>query len=108
MPALLDTFPYPWPDPDAQELHATLCQIYPTSKGALFVVARVGLDPAMLNGDQPVYFLWKDILEASATAGKTRAIVQLVSDQNANNPRRPFLVALLQSQPAVTDREPRG
>jgi V8-like Glu-specific endopeptidase len=108
MAPLLDEFPYPWPDPDAQELHATLCQIYPTSKGALFVAARAGLDAAMLFGDQPAYLLWKDVLEASSTAGRTRALVQVVHDQNPNNPRRPFLAALLQSQPVVIDREPRG
>jgi hypothetical protein len=105
MPNPIDTFPYPWHEPDAQELHATLCQIYPTPKGALFVAERAGLDPATLFPDQAVFFLWRDILTASATAAKTRALVQLVFDLNASNPRRPFLSALLESRPRVVDRE---
>jgi len=108
MPALLDTFPYPWPLRDAQDLHTTLTQVYPTGKGALFVAARAGLDPAMLFGDQAPYLVWMDVLNAAATAGLTRALVQFVHDQNPGNPRRSFLEALLEEQPTVTDREPRG
>jgi len=105
MPNPLDAFPFPWSDRDAQELHSTLCQIYPTPKGALFVAAKACLEAAMLFPDQAVYFLWVEILNASASAVKTRPLVQLVHDQNPNSPRRPFLAALLQSRPAVVDRE---
>ncbi len=107
MPDLIDAFPYPWSEPDAQELHAALCQLYPTPKGAMFIAARVGLDPATLFPDQAVVLLWKDILEASAAGLKSRALVQLVLDHNPTNPRRPFLESLLHSQPAAADREPR-
>ncbi len=107
MPNPLDTFPYPWYEPDARELHTTLGQIYPTSKGALWVAASVGLDTGMLFPDQAVFFVWKEILEASATASKTRPLAQFVLDKNPTNPRRPFLVALLESKPPVVDREPR-
>jgi S1-C subfamily serine protease len=103
----LDTFPYPWHESDARELHTTLVQIYPSSKGALWVAAAVGLDTGMLFGDQAAFFLWKEVLEASATAGKTRPLVELVVDKNPTNPRRGFLAALIASQPAGVDRQPR-
>src|SRR5688572_8684519 len=108
MPSLIKSFPYPFHDRDGQELHSTLCQIYPTSKAAMFVAAKAGMDPAMLNPDQPAYFLWKDILEAAALAGKTGTVIQIAGDQNPGNPKRTFLEALLKEQAAVTDREPRG
>jgi hypothetical protein len=103
----VDAFPYPWSDPDAQALHATLCQIYPSPKGALFVAAKAGLDPAQLFADQSAFLLWVEVLDATATAKLTRTLVQHVVAQNPNNPRRGFLDALLASKPPAIDREPR-
>jgi hypothetical protein len=94
MAALVDTFPFPFYLPEAQELHATPADIYPTSTGALYAAARAGLNPAMLFGGQPAFYLWRDILQESSTAGLTRTLVQIVGDQNPNNPRRTFLDAL--------------
>jgi V8-like Glu-specific endopeptidase len=106
--AVIDAFPYPWHLPDARELHVVLCQLYPTAKGALFAAQRAGLDPAFLNADQPPYMVWKDVLEAGATALRTRQLVEQARDQHATNPRRAFLEALLQEQRPVSDSEPRG
>lgn len=108
MQSPIDAFPYPWSEPDAQELHATLCQLYPTPKGAMFIATRAGLDPGSLFPDQAVVLLWKDILDASAAAFKSRALIQLVVDHNPTNPRRSFLESLLRSQDVAVDREPRG
>lgn len=108
MPALIDAFPYPWHLPDARELHVVLCQLYPSGKGALFAAQRAGLEAAFLNADQPPYMVWKDVLEAGATALKNRTLVAQASVQHATNPRRPFLQALLQAQRPVSDSEPRG
>lgn len=107
MSNILDAFPYPFHFREAQELHATLCQIYPTAKGALFVAARVGLDTGMIFGDQAPYFVWKEVLEAAASASKTRMLVRLVRDHNPNNPRIPFLDALQASVSPVVDLDPR-
>jgi V8-like Glu-specific endopeptidase len=107
MAALVDTFPFPFYLPEAQELHATLADIYPTSTGALYAAARAGLNPAMLFGGQPAFYLWRDILQESSNASLTRTLVQIVRDQNPNNPRRSFLDALLTATPTATDRQPR-
>lgn len=107
MAGLIDTFPFPFHLPEAQELHATLADIYPTPNGALFVAARAGLNPAMLFGGQPAFFLWRDVLQEAATAGKTRALVEVVRDQNPTNARRGLLEALLKSAPPVLEGPPR-
>lgn len=111
MPPIVDTFPYPWPLPEAQDLHTALCDLYPTSQGARFVAAKAGLNIAMLFFDQPPYLVWKDILDAGAAAAQNRQVVTLARDQNPNNVRRPFFDALLAAQaqqPVTTDAQPRG
>jgi V8-like Glu-specific endopeptidase len=76
----------------------------------MFVAQRAGLDPARLFPDQPSFLLWKDILEEGARNQLNRAVVAVARDQNPNNPRRPFLDALLTTQlePVSLDRQPRG
>src|SRR5215813_5208103 len=109
MTSIVDTFPYPFHLPEAQELHATLAAIYPTSKGAMYIAERAGMQPAMLNPDQPAFFLWRDILKDSATGTQTRQVVQMVRDLNATNSKRAFLDALLASTPAPpVENQPRA
>jgi trypsin-like peptidase/effector-associated domain 1 (EAD1)-containing protein len=106
--SVVDTFPFPFHLAEAQELHATLSDIYPTSSRALFVAARAGLNTALLFADQPAFFLWRDILQESANANKTRDVVQVVRDLNPTNPRRPFLDALLAAQAPSIELQPRA
>lgn len=109
MSATVDTAPYPWVRRDAQDLHLALCEIYPTARGAAFVAQKVGLNIAMLDLDQSAFMLWKDILQTCAGAQKTRQLVALVSEQNPDSPRRPFLESLLHDEvPHPTDRQPRA
>jgi hypothetical protein len=110
MAAIVDEFPFPWHRREAQELHATLCQIYPTGRGAMFVAERAGLDPSKLYGDQAAYLLWKEILDAGAGAQRNRTVVTVAREQNPNNPRRSLLDALLAAtaSPIAVDHEPRG
>lgn len=109
MTTLVDTFPYPWHLPEAQELHSTLSDLYPTSRAAVFVAAKAGLNSAMLFQDQAAFPLWKDILDMGATAQRNRQLVQCARDQSPTNPRRPFLDALLSANAAgvAIDRQPR-
>src|SRR5688572_27711900 len=105
--SIVDTFPFPFHLPEAQELHATLADIYPTSSRALYVAARAGMNQALLFGDQPAFFLWRDILEESAKGAKTRDVVQVVRDLNPTSPRRLFIEALLTAEPPAVDLQPR-
>jgi V8-like Glu-specific endopeptidase len=105
--ATIDTSPYPWVRRDAQDLHLVLCEMYPTPKGAAFMAQKAGLNVAMLNVEQSAFLLWKEILETSAGAQKTRKLVELASEQNPDSPRKPFLDSLLQANPKAIDRQPR-
>lgn len=108
--SIVDQAPFPWADPAAQQLHTVLCEMYPSSKGAMFVAARAGLQPAMLFEDQPAYLLWKAILELAASGSKVRRIVELVSSLQPDHPRKGFLEDLLAPGPVTTplDAQPRG
>jgi V8-like Glu-specific endopeptidase len=108
--SLVDTAPFPWELPEAQELHAALCEMYPTSKGAMFVAARSGLDPAMLFGEQPAYMLWKEVLDLATSSLKVRKLVEVVRSLNPEHPRRAFLDSLLVASPTPfpIEAQPRG
>ena len=108
MTALVDTFPYPWPLREAQELHIALCELYPTSKGAMFVAQKAGLATYQLFADQASFLLWKDILDAASTAHRLRPVLEAARDQNPSNPRRPFFDALLAAEAVALDAQPRG
>lgn len=101
MATLVDAFPYPWHLPEAQELHATLSDMYPTSRAATFVAAKAGLNTAMLFQDTAAFSLWRDILDTGAGAQKNRDVVRSARDQSPTNPRRPFLDALLAVNPVA-------
>lgn len=110
MPTLLDMHPFPWPMPEAQELHKILCDLYPSSKGAMFVAAKAGLDRSQLFEDQASYLLWREILDMGARALLNRKLVTIVRDQNLTTPGRAFLDALLAdlAGSALPVGEPRG
>jgi V8-like Glu-specific endopeptidase len=108
MPSIADAFPFPWNDPAAQELHQVLSQIYPTPSAAMFVAAKAGFNTGLIDWQQPSFFVWKQLLDAGATAGLNRALLEQVRDQNPRNPRRSFLEEILAARPPTTDREPRA
>lgn len=105
---LLDAFPYPWALREAQMLHIALCELYPSSKAAMFVAERAGHQPWNFNLDQPAYLLWRDILGAGATARSNRVLVQVARDEKPTSPRAPFFEAMLASRDCAVDAEPRG
>ena len=95
MASILDAFPYPFDKAVGRELHLSLCELYPASQPALFAAQKTGLSIYTLNGNQPPYFVWKDILEAAATAQLTRILVETALADFPRSPRRQFLQALL-------------
>ncbi|RBP38644.1 trypsin-like peptidase [Roseimicrobium gellanilyticum] len=108
MPEFLDSLPYPWVNPVAQELHRVLCQIHPTGQAALFVARKVGLDTTMIFAEQPVFYLWRDILDEACRHGALRSLIQEVSDRlAATSPFKGYLAELLQDRPPPVADEPR-
>lgn len=107
MVAILDAFPYPWHEPDAQQLHVVLYQLHPTTQAAALIAQESGIDMAYINSLQAPAFVWKDILDAAGSAGVTRQLVEKVRDRlNANNPRRLFVEELLANLTPRTEGEP--
>ncbi len=108
MPSILDAFPYPWHDRDAQHLHVRLTQVHPSAQAALLVAEKAGIDTGLVNASQAPAYLWKDLLDEAAKSGETRYLVQQVHDLlKPGSPMRPFLADLLAGRPAATDGEPR-
>lgn len=108
MPPVLDSFPFDWTRREAQELHMALVSLYPQRNGALFIAGKVGIQPFELNVDQPVLYLWHDILDEGARRQKNRDIAKLARDQNQTNPARPLLDALLSDAPIAVEPQRRA
>ena len=102
MKPILDRFPYDWAAPEAQELHIALCEIYPTSKGAVFVALKCGIAAWELQADEVPLLLWKAILDLLAGRKGVRKLVTFVRDQNRESPRRTLLDDLLADKPVIT------
>jgi len=106
MASILDMAPYPWHDPLAVELHAILYRAIPRPSRAIVVAGSVGIDTGLINADQAPYDVWRELLELSATSGKTRALAgKLRVDPNAAF-AHPLLEALLNNRAPVTDHDP--
>src|SRR5262245_54114509 len=98
MLSILDAVPYPWGNPDADELHRKLVEIR-RQQGAELDAQKAKLDDGQINFRQAAGPLWKDILDLAARSGLTRQLVTVVHQQlNEESPIRPFLCALLNNQ----------
>lgn len=107
MSGVLAAWPYPWTDPTADALHRTLTQLFPSAKAAGDVGARAGIEVTAIDLQQAPKLVWKDVLEAAAIAGRTRAVVESAHGLvPATSPGRPLLDALLAERPPAVDAEP--
>jgi hypothetical protein len=100
MSTLLTAFPYPWQRSDAQQLHTTLTQLYPSGSQAVALASRAGLNAAQIFAEQSPYAVWNEILTLAAAHGHLPELVQQAHDLLApSSPRRPFLASLLADAP---------
>jgi hypothetical protein len=100
MASLLDAFPYPWSQPDAQQLHLTLTQLYPSGSQAAALAERAGLRAGLVFTEQSAYDAWTDVLGEVPKHGLLRPLVQQAHDRLApTSPARPFLAGLLTGSP---------
>lgn len=105
---IFDAPSYPWHEPAARQLHGTLVDLYPAPQSALLVARYADLNTAMIRHEQPVLFLWKDILDTASTARRLRPLVQEAHDLlQADHPGREFLADLLAARPVTVSAEPR-
>jgi V8-like Glu-specific endopeptidase len=107
--SFLDQVPYPFDDPEAQELHVTLTRLYPNVRTGLMVAQKAGIDPGWIDGQQAAVLVWHDVLEYAAGAGLLRDLVATVRDvQGAKSPAHQFLEDLLADRQPAVEGEPRN
>jgi hypothetical protein len=105
---LLDAFPYPFHEPLARELHATLTRQFPTRAAVLALAEEAGLDTTTIYTDQAVSYLWREVLKAAAARGQTRRLVARAADRLPPTARGwPLLDDLLRGRSPRTEGEPR-
>src|ERR1700754_3135859 len=109
MTPILDAFPYPWPDPAAQELHVLLTRQNASPPAALAIAQNAGIDTIYLDPGQPVIFLWRDIIDQAAAAGLLRRLVGVAQERiSPNSESRRFLQDLLDDKTPAVAAEPRN
>lgn len=104
----LDATPYDWTEPAAQELLTRLSQIHPTSKAAQFLAVTAGVDAGFINWDQPVVYIWIDVLNKAFAEGLLRSLVQKQHDlMKDSSPHKAFFADLLARKQPAFGSDPR-
>jgi S1-C subfamily serine protease len=104
--SILDEFPFRFDKPEGQELMRVMAGLYRTEREAVLFSQSFGIDPLTIEPNLHMLNLWHDLLENLATLGTVRLAVRAAHDQFPNNPRAPFLRALLADQSARVSAEP--
>ena len=96
MPTLLETSPYRYDQPAAQDLHVALAELYPDVDEAILAAAKIGIRRFDLSTKKSPFLLWKDILDlASRRKNGLRKLLQSVVADHPDSTRREFFDALL-------------
>lgn len=109
MASILHTSPYPWPRPEARQLHVELYKAFPIQQDALRLAGAADLNVFALNANQAPTLLWQQILNQAAPMGLTPALAQTAHDELPRTaPLRGFLADLLADKPVATSGEQRS
>jgi hypothetical protein len=93
--SILDASRFPFANRDAQKLHRLLAERYRNEDDAFGFVETLGLKTLNIPSGKAPAALWRLFLEAAATAGLTRTIVEATNAAYPKNPDAPFLQRLL-------------
>ncbi|TDF56777.1 trypsin-like peptidase domain-containing protein [Cupriavidus sp. L7L] len=104
--SILDDYPFPFDKLEGQELMRVLANLYRTETEAILLTQPFGVDPLDVPSGLAPRNLWFQLLQMLAAQGNVRATVQVVRDRTPNNPRTPFLDALLKDKLAPVSAEP--
>src|ERR1022692_2310360 len=109
MSRIITSMPYPWAERDARELHAVLCELFPTARTATFVAVRAGIPEASIFTEQAPYLIWVEILNEAAQRRKLKELLTIARDQKRDNPHVEFLEEVLANQGTIAaNYQPRG
>jgi S1-C subfamily serine protease len=104
--SILDEFPFPFHKPEAQELVRVLASLYRNLDEALQLAQPFGADPLKIADGLSAFDLWSKLIRQLEKNGAVRKTVKAARDQYPDNPRTPFLDALLDDRPAPVSAEP--
>lgn len=103
---ILDSFPFPFHLPMAQELVRIMASMYRTERDAIALVQQCGIDPLSVSPGLSPLNLWRELLEKAAISGSARELVTLARNEHSHSPTAPFLDALLNDRAAPVSAEP--
>jgi V8-like Glu-specific endopeptidase len=103
---IVDAFPFPFGKPAAQELVRVMAGLYRSQREAVIATEPFGIDELDLTPNLAPTNLWWEILTKLAVQGTVRKTVEAALKQFPNNPRAPFLAALLKDQEPAASAEP--
>lgn len=107
MPPLLDTFPYPFFQPEAQQLLRKLSELFSNRPDAISISEDSGINITRINTEQSVYLLWRAILKEAANQGILRKLVQNVSaNLHAASSVKPYFDGLLANNNQPLEPQP--
>ncbi|MBB2671538.1 UNVERIFIED_ORG: V8-like Glu-specific endopeptidase [Rhizobium esperanzae] len=104
--AIVDQFPFPIHEVQAQELVRVMAGFYRTEREAIPFVAPFGVDPLEIPPGLNSLNLWFNLLAKLASQGRVREAVRATRDQFPKNPRVPFLDSLLAGNKPAVSAEP--
>lgn len=106
MASIFDEYPYPWHRRDAQQLYQLMTRAFSSTQAVMQLVLQSGLNPAAINFNQPVMYVWRETFTEAVNQGALRSLVQIAHDSlNASSPVRQTLAAFLADAP-IADPEP--
>jgi V8-like Glu-specific endopeptidase len=106
MASLFDEYPYPWSRRDAQQLYQLMTRAFSTSQAVMQLVLQSNLDPAAINFNQAVLYIWRETFTEAVNQGALRTLVQNAHDSlNTVSPVRKTLATILADRP-IEDPEP--
>lgn len=80
MTDLLDTLPFDWTLPEAQELLDILARTYYRDPEVERLVLQVGMSPADLNWSQPMVGVWHELLSQARNQNRLRDLVSAATE----------------------------
>lgn len=109
MDPILDSTPFPYDRPEGMQLLRILSELFPQSAAARLLAQRAGLNSAEIYWDQPIFYVWVDVLSKAAQWERLRQLVEAgIGMLPSANSGASFLTELLNDAVTVLPAEPRG
>jgi Trypsin-like peptidase domain/Effector-associated domain 1 len=103
----LDTLPFDWSRPEAQELRDYLADVYFHDRDVLQFAVQAGIRPATISWSQPVQSVWHELITKARNQGRLRDLLNQIALRDEAVGLR--IRELMSSQPvlaAPSDRRP--